>query len=179
MIENAASPSAIALIVLVRGRHKFFWCPSYPPPPPPPPPPQEQHQSSNDQKCDFSIGCCPDITTWLTGPKRPSYLLTYSPSAIVFIRRRQSWYPYITTTHGPPEEQHPSLNGENCEFSISCSAGQRETWCHTHPRRTAPIINRRFPEITGEDNLTVFSYSGRVKSPEWRRQLRRADLRQF
>ena len=39
--------------------------------------------------------------------------------------------------------------------------------------------NRRFPEITGKDNLTVFSYSGRVKSPEWRRQLRRADLRQF
>ena len=27
-------------------------------------------------------------------------------------------------------------------------------------------INRRFPEITGKDNLTVFSYSGRVKSPE-------------
>ena len=27
--------------------------------------------------------------------------------------------------------------------------------------------------------MTVFSYSGRVKSPEWRRQLRRADLRQF
>ena len=25
----------------------------------------------------------------------------------------------------------------------------------------------------------MFSYSGRVKSPEWRRQLRRADLRQF
>ena len=41
------------------------------------------------------------------------------------------------------------------------------------------IINRRFPDITGKDNLTVFSYSGRVKSPEWRRQLRRADLRQF
>ena len=39
--------------------------------------------------------------------------------------------------------------------------------------------NRRFPEITGKDNLTVFSYSGRVKSPEWRRQLRRADLQQF
>ena len=37
--------------------------------------------------------------------------------------------------------------------------------------------NRRFPEITGEDNLTVFSYSGRVKSPEWRWQRRRADLR--
>ena len=37
--------------------------------------------------------------------------------------------------------------------------------------------NRRFPEITGEDNLTVFSYSGRVKSPEWSRQRRRADLR--
>ena len=41
------------------------------------------------------------------------------------------------------------------------------------------VSNGRFPEITGKDNLTVFSYSGRVKSPEWRRQLRRADLRQF
>ena len=41
------------------------------------------------------------------------------------------------------------------------------------------VLNRRFPEITGEDNLTVFSYSGRVKSPEWRRQRRRADLRHF
>ena len=40
-------------------------------------------------------------------------------------------------------------------------------------------VNRRFPEITGEDNLTVFSYSGRVKSPEWRWQRRRADLRHF
>ena len=40
-------------------------------------------------------------------------------------------------------------------------------------------VNRRFPETTGEDNLTVFSYSGRVKSPEWRRQRRRADLRHF
>ena len=39
--------------------------------------------------------------------------------------------------------------------------------------------NRRFLEITGEDNLTVFSYSGRVKSPEWRWQRRRADLRHF
>ena len=41
------------------------------------------------------------------------------------------------------------------------------------------LCNRRFPEITGKDNLTVFSYSGRVKSPEWRRQRRRADLRHF
>ena len=40
-------------------------------------------------------------------------------------------------------------------------------------------FNRRFPEITGEDNLTVLSYSGRVKSPEWRWQRRRADLRHF
>ena len=39
--------------------------------------------------------------------------------------------------------------------------------------------NRWFPEITGEDNLTVFSDSGRVKSPEWRWQRRRADLRHF
>ena len=40
-------------------------------------------------------------------------------------------------------------------------------------------FNRRFPEITGEDNLTAFSYSGRVKSPEWKWQRRRADLRHF
>ena len=39
--------------------------------------------------------------------------------------------------------------------------------------------NRGFPEITGENNLTVFSYSGRVKSPEWRWQRRRADLQHF
>ena len=39
--------------------------------------------------------------------------------------------------------------------------------------------NRRFQEITGEDNLTVFSYSGRVKSPKWRWLRRRADLRHF
>ena len=40
-------------------------------------------------------------------------------------------------------------------------------------------VKRRFPEITGEDNLTVFSYSGRVKSPELRWHRRRADLRHF
>ena len=39
--------------------------------------------------------------------------------------------------------------------------------------------NRRFPEITNEDNLTVFSYSGKVKSLEWRWQRRRTDLRHF
>ena len=40
-------------------------------------------------------------------------------------------------------------------------------------------INRQFSEITGKDNLTVFSYSRRVKSPEWRWQWRRADLWHF
>ena len=40
-------------------------------------------------------------------------------------------------------------------------------------------VKRRFPEITGEDNLTVFYYSGRVKSPELRWHRRRADLRHF
>ena len=48
-----------------------------------------------------------------------------------------------------------------------------------HCPATCALRNRRFPEITGKDNLTVFSYSGRVESPEWRRQRRRADLRQF
>ena len=36
--------------------------------------------------------------------------------------------------------------------------------------------NRRFLEITGKDNLTVFSYS---RSNEWRLQLRRVSLQQF
>ena len=48
-----------------------------------------------------------------------------------------------------------------------------------HDRFCKHLFNRRFPEIAGKDNLTVFSYPGRVKSPEWRRQLRRADLQQF
>ena len=39
--------------------------------------------------------------------------------------------------------------------------------------------NRQFPEITGKDNLTAFSYSKRPLSPEWRQQLRRADKQQF
>ena len=42
-----------------------------------------------------------------------------------------------------------------------------------------PVLNRRFPETTGEDNLTVFSYSGRVKSPEWMWRRRGADLHHF
>ena len=46
-------------------------------------------------------------------------------------------------------------------------------------RELIELYNRRFPEITGEDNLTVFSYSRRVKYPEWRWQQRRADLRHF
>ena len=46
-------------------------------------------------------------------------------------------------------------------------------------RRRHSVGNRRFLEVTGKDNLTVFSYSGRVKSPEWRQQLRRADQRWF
>ena len=58
--------------------------------------------------------------------------------------------------------------------------------CHP-PMLPQPQVNdpgrlakmRRFPEITGEDNLTLFSYSGGVKSPEWRWQRRRADLRHF
>ena len=44
---------------------------------------------------------------------------------------------------------------------------------------TSVHYNRWFPETTGKDNLRVFSYSRRVKSPEWRWQQRRADLRHF
>ena len=51
--------------------------------------------------------------------------------------------------------------------------------CSDNSKSTNKGVNRRYPEITGEDNLTVFSYSGRVKSPEWRWQRRRADLRHF
>ena len=49
----------------------------------------------------------------------------------------------------------------------------------SNPRNSffSQSVNRRFLEVTGKDNLTVFSCSGRVKSPEWRWQLKRADLR--
>ena len=48
-----------------------------------------------------------------------------------------------------------------------------------HVESTHKGVNRQFPEITGETNLTVFVYSWRVKSPEWRRQWRSTDMRQF
>ena len=68
------------------------------------------------------------------------------------------------------DEDQPGFNA----FTI------RSMWAHSSIK-SKRVSNRRFPERkkTGKDNLTVFSYSGRVKSPEWRRQLRRADLRQF
>ena len=67
---------------------------------------------------------------------------------------------------------------------ISLPPRMEQIWNRTRPRAlraesTNKGVNRRFSEIAGKDNLTVFSYSGRVKSPEWRRQLRRADLQQF
>ena len=65
-----------------------------------------------------------------------------------------------------------SLASYHAEFSV---------WPRVAPSTSLSSVsdNRRFPEITGEDNLTVFSYSGRVKSPEWRWQRRRAGLRHF
>ena len=64
-------------------------------------------------------------------------------------------------------------------FPLAISSPTR-TCCKIRRRALGPWTNnRQFPEITGEDNLTVFSYSGRVKSPEWRWQRRRADLRHF
>ena len=62
-------------------------------------------------------------------------------------------------------------------ISTLCTQGLANNF-HTIPVNFSSP-NRRFPEITGEDNLTVFSYSGRVKSPEWRWQQRRADLQHF
>ena len=55
---------------------------------------------------------------------------------------------------------------------------KKDTANKTRDKTTARQIrrNRRFPEITSKDNLTVFSYSGRVKSPKWRWQRRSADL---
>ena len=63
----------------------------------------------------------------------------------------------------------PDRTGDNLHsFKVKIFERAGLSWYH-----------RRFPEITGEDNLTVFSYSGRVKFPEWRWQWRRADLWQF
>ena len=70
----------------------------------------------------------------------------------------------------------PVLGIFNVRTDVDACDCTRELYGH---RKKVCADNRRFPEITGKDNLTVFSYSGRVKSPEWRRQRRRADLRQF
>ena len=84
-------------------------------------------------------------------------------------------------------------------FSCPCSSFVVLCFdCHTSPFETLILFvmnhgewqngranfvntcsNRRLPEITGEGNLTIFSYSGRVKSLEWRWQRRTADLRHF
>ena len=67
-------------------------------------------------------------------------------------------------------------------FFLTACAQIAHTALPSRPKMThndSFFLNKRFPEITGEDNLTVFSYSGRVKSPEWRWQRRRADLRHF
>ena len=67
-------------------------------------------------------------------------------------------------------------------FSFVCDSGLCLLGiCHLLPLSVLQqfISNRQFPEITGEDNLTVFSYSGRMKPPEWRQQRRRAILQQF
>ena len=68
----------------------------------------------------------------------------------------------------PEEEEKKNVSASNHTQHIKLQSRQ-----HTRPR------NRRFPEITGEDNLIVFSYSGRVKPPEWGWQRRRAYLRHF
>ena len=70
----------------------------------------------------------------------------------------------------------PVLGIFNVRTDVDACDCTRELYGH---RKKVCADNRRFPEITGKDNLTAFSYSGRVKSPEWRRQRRRADLRQF
>ena len=75
--------------------------------------------------------------------------------------------------------------GPTPHFVFSFQRPARPGKCHwtrrppTKPPNLTSAENRRFPEITGEDNLTVFSSSGGVKSPEWRWQRRRADLRHF
>ena len=65
-------------------------------------------------------------------------------------------------------------------FGVVCGwGGGKRGWEWYDPYSPLILLNRRFQEITGKCNLTVFSYSGRVKSPEWRWQQRRADLRHF
>ena len=77
------------------------------------------------------------------------------------------------------------IDGPEAPVGMRMSA-TASTSCEMRTLRFSQVLtkpcglhNRRFPEITGEDNLTVFSYSGRVNSPEWRWQRRRADLRHF
>ena len=74
------------------------------------------------------------------------------------------------------QHRFPAPSRKLCQNCHSLKQNEAQSAC---TESTHKGVNRRLPEITGEDNLTVFSYSWRVKSPECRWQRRRADLRHF
>ena len=82
-------------------------------------------------------------------------------------------------TRGHPFKLHKKtvLTNQHAHFFFTNSNRVINNWNSLPP--STVLDNIGFLEITGKDNLTVFSYSGRVKSPEWRRHRRRADLRHF
>ena len=82
-------------------------------------------------------------------------------------------------TRGHPFKLHKKtvLTNQHAHFFFTNSNRVINNWNSLPP--STVLDNIGFLEITGKDNLTVFSYSGRVKSPEWRWQQRRVDLRQF
>ena len=81
----------------------------------------------------------------------------------------------------PCQLEHLKTPCQPEHLKTPCQPEHLKTPCQSIKNVEPPpcSVNRRFPEITGKDNLTVLSYSGRVKSPEWRWQRRRADLRHF
>ena len=107
----------------------------------------------------------------------------------IFIQLSTYWYYKVqcqwSDTLGYQKYHWPCLM-----FSLKahlCSGREKKSLkLHNHHHQQIHVLtwryfvfNRWLPEITGKGNLTVFSYSGRVKSPEWRWQRRRADLQHF
>ena len=118
-----------------------------------------------------NAGCLTDLRGWKKKRKKKRScckicIITLSPNARHDSAELSAWFrsPFRKSHKLPVYKLIPQ------QLILRTRCAQRES-CGVH--------NRRFPEITGEDNLTVFSYSERVKSPEWRWQRRRADLRHF
>ena len=90
-------------------------------------------------------------------------------------------YPFNSGGRDPLSNYPFNSGGRDPLSNYPFNSGE-ETHCliiSYSPARAKYTLTDYFRKITGEDNLTACSYSGREKSPEWRWQWRRADLQHF